>query len=338
MKRLQSSVWLGVFCMFISACGIAGPGASQPTTPAPEAIFTSAALTAEARRLERFSQTATLPAESLIETSAFETPTPTLSQTETPIIQLSPTPTTPTAPQAAPGDDRAEFVADVNIPDGTVLTPNQAFQKTWRILNAGQTTWTTDYALVYIDGALMGAEPAIPLSEEVGPGKQTEITINLVAPPDPGGYRGYWKLRNASGQIFGFGAAGEEAIWVDIVVESGAAAVDGTVTPAPSGAVSALNLSVDENQVTGVCPHIFTFTARIRLNRPATVVYSLEVGSTSGANIRLPLPSTQNLSAGEHPVVYELSVPSDVTAWARLHVTQPSEGFSNQVNISLTCV
>ncbi len=58
---------------------------------------------------------------------------------------------------------------------------------------------------------------ALPTS--VAPGEKVEIAVDMVAPPNPGAYRGYWELRNATGQIFGFGANADESIWVDIVVQ-----------------------------------------------------------------------------------------------------------------------
>jgi len=326
---------LGLIGLLLSACG-GGRSADQSDTPAPEAIFTSAAQTAEARRMERFSQTATLAPEALIETSAFEAPTQT-----PPSIQVSPsaafTATAPAAAQPASGGDRGEFMADVTVPDETVFEPNLPFQKTWRIKNSGQTTWTTEYMLVFIDGDLIGAEPAIPLPEVVEPGENTEITVEMVSPPNPGKYRGYWKMRNAAGQVFGFGSNADEAIWADIIVEGEPAAASITRAPAATRAITTISLDVDEAQVSGICPHSFRFVARINLNQPATLVYALEVGSKSGADIRAPLPAKQNLGAGEHSIVYELSVPGDVTAWARLHVSQPEEAFSNQVDFSLIC-
>jgi len=337
LKRfLKISLFLGGLSIFLAACGSAG--SDEPATPAPEAVFTSAAQTAEARRIERFAQTATLPAESLIATSAFSTPTPTVGLTNTVAVQASPSASGVEATQPAAGGDRGEYVADVTIPDGTVFAPNQAFQKTWRIANAGQTTWTVDYSLVFIDGALMGAEPTVPLPKSVAPGEKVEITVNMVAPPDEGPYRGYWELRNATGQIFGFGANGNESIWVDIAVDADATAGLATSTTAASGgSISGVVLSVDNPQVNGACPHTFIFTARITLLQPATLNYVLEAGSLSGETIRVPLPATQNLGAGDHPVVYELTVPADTVAWARLHITQPVEAFSNQVDFSLTC-
>ena len=62
-----------------------------------------------------------------------------------------------------------------------------------------------------------------------------------------------------------------------------------------------------------------------------------QVGSKSGTEVRLPLPASQNLEAGMHSVVYELTIPADVTGWARLHITQPAQAFSHQVDFALTC-
>ena len=334
-RNITCALW-GVFVLLLSACGGAGSG-RQTETPAPEAIFTSAALTAEARRQERFAQTATLPAESLIETSAFATPTQTALATEVPTLQASATAAVPAGSQPSTGGDRGEFLADVNIPDGTIFAPNETFQKTWRISNAGGSSWTTAYSLVYIDGTLMGAEPTIPLPKAVAAGENVEITVDMVAPPEAGTYRGYWKLRNASGQVFGFGANANEAIWVDIVVQGEGSSEAETETPQAAGAVASVLLSVDQPQVEGSCPHTFIFTAQITLSKPATLSYVIEAGSTSGGEIRLPQPATQNLGSGTHPVVYELNVPSDVDAWARLRITSPVQAFSNQVDFSLTC-
>jgi hypothetical protein len=323
--------------LLLSACVTSIGGGASTATPAPEAVFTSAAQTAEALRIERFSRTATMQPESLIKTSVYSTPTATSAPTEAPASQVSPTSETPVNTGAAPGEDKAEFVADITIPDGSILAPNQTFQKIWRILNSGKTTWTTEYVLIYIDGDLMGASPTLALPTAVNPGEKVDIAMDLVAPPEAGSYRGYWELRNADGKIFGFGANGEEAIWVDIVVQSGLAEENQTAASATRGAVSTVSLNVDEAQVQGGCPHTFIFTAQITLNKPATLTYNFEAGSVSGSEIRLPLPATKNLETGATPVVYELTVPANVEAWARLHVTQPVEAFSNQVNFSLVC-
>jgi hypothetical protein len=334
-KRSVRAVCLILFALVLSACGISASDLSDAPTIAPEAIYTSAAKTAEARRVERFSLTATIAPQSFIATSAGPSPTVTQPPTLAPTAPVSAT--VATAPAAPNSVNRAEFVADLSIPDGTILAPNESFQKGWRIQNTGTITWTTDYSLVFIDGSLMGAPAKVPLPEEVAPGAKLEVSIDMVAPPDPGPYRGYWELQNENGKVFGFGADGNEAIWVDIVVQSSLVSQIEAVTPAGNPTIAAVVLSVDNAQVTEKCPHTFIFTAQITLNQPATVSYSLEAGAKSGVGIRLPLPATQNLEAGMHSIVYEVTVPAAVSGWARLHLTQPGQAFSNQVDFSLTC-
>ena len=48
-----------------------------------------------------------------------------------------------------------QFIADVTIPDGTVIAPNEHFIKTWRIRNSGTCAWN-GYHVVFADGEPMG--------------------------------------------------------------------------------------------------------------------------------------------------------------------------------------
>ena len=54
----------------------------------------------------------------------------------------------------------------------------------------------------------------------VAPGATVDISVNLTAPSSNGHYRGNWKLRNASGILFGVGASANAIFWVDIFVNS----------------------------------------------------------------------------------------------------------------------
>jgi hypothetical protein len=44
-------------------------------------------------------------------------------------------------PQLSASGDAATFVADVSVPDGTVMPPHREFEKTWRIRNGGTAPW-----------------------------------------------------------------------------------------------------------------------------------------------------------------------------------------------------
>ncbi len=126
--------------------------------------------------------------------------------------------------------DKATFVADVTIPDGTILNPNTAFVKTWRLKNVGTCTWSTAYSAVYQSGEKMGTTEAVAFARSVAPGQTIDITVNMISPVNAGTYRGYWILKNASGQLFGIGSGANKPFWVEIKVVSGATATPGTPT------------------------------------------------------------------------------------------------------------
>ncbi len=173
-----------------------------------------------------------------------QTPLPSLTPTATPFN------TPPTLPPS--GCDRASFVADVTVRDGTPFAPGQAFTKTWRLKNAGTCTWTKDYALVFYGGEPMGAPTLVNLPWPVAPGAMIDLTVNAVAPASPGQYRSDWVLRNASGGLFGIGANANKPFWMLINVT-------GTPPLAETGYDFAANLCAAEwRSGAGILPCPFT--------------------------------------------------------------------------------
>jgi hypothetical protein len=116
--------------------------------------------------------------------------------------------------------DRAQFVSDVTIPDGTVIAPGAAFSKTWRLKNVGTCTWGAGYALIFDTGNQMGGPNGVNLPTAVAPGQTVDLTLPLTAPGAAGSYRGYWKFRDSNGLPFGIGSDGTKSWWVDIQVGS----------------------------------------------------------------------------------------------------------------------
>ncbi len=116
------------------------------------------------------------------------------------------------------GADRAQFIADVTVPDGTTFSPNTTFTKTWRLKNVGTSTWTTSYTMVFDTGAQMGGPASVNLPYAVSPGQTVDMTVTLTAPSSAGSYRGYWKFQNPNGSRFGIGSYGTQSWWVDIRV------------------------------------------------------------------------------------------------------------------------
>lgn len=151
-------------------------------------------------------------------------PTVTPTVTGTP-----PTPTPTKSVTPAPSTcDRAQFVADVTVPDGTIFQPNVTFSKTWRLKNVGTCTWT-NYSLIFDSGEKMGGPDSALIPASVAPGQTVDITIQLTSPATAATYRGYWKLKNNTGVPFGIGSAGTKSFWVEIKV-SGTGTVPSTAT------------------------------------------------------------------------------------------------------------
>ncbi len=126
-----------------------------------------------------------------------------------------------------------EFVQDLTVPDDTVFPPGETFEAGWRLRNNGTCPWTTDYAVAFIGGDAMGITTTVPLESAVAPGQTEDVSIFLTAPVTPGTYRSNWQLADAAGTVFGINGAIEDAFWVQIVVEEGAAPVG---TPSPGSA------------------------------------------------------------------------------------------------------
>jgi hypothetical protein len=143
---------------------------------------------------------------------------------DAPINTPEPGPTN--TPGASGCSDDSAFVADVNFPDNTPVSPGQTFTKIWRIQNNGSCTWTTDYQVVHIGGEHMGAQQGMRLNHDVPPGESCEVSVTFTAPTTPGTYRSGWQLRTPDGALFG------AKPYVQIVVP----APTDTPTPKPTDA------------------------------------------------------------------------------------------------------
>jgi len=100
--------------------------------------------------------------------------------------------------------DEASYVADVTIPDGTVVQPGQKFDKTWRVRNSGTTTWGSGYSLRFVGDEPMGGTGSLPLPRAVKPGEIVDLTVPLKAPAGAGRHRSTWKLHTAQGKPFDY--------------------------------------------------------------------------------------------------------------------------------------
>jgi hypothetical protein len=125
---------------------------------------------------------------------------------------------------------------DITINDNTEMVPGQTFTKIWRVVNVGTCPWTTAYAVVLFSGDRLGASENIAFTQSIVPNQTVDISVDMVAPTDPGAYQGNWKLRNASGGYFGIGPSGSSPFWVriDVIqVLTSTPTATPTITPTP---------------------------------------------------------------------------------------------------------
>jgi hypothetical protein len=161
-----------------------------------------------------------LPTSALPTTAAGTTPTagaggalPTLSFNTTPnttpiagFTPISGSPVAPVSTVAANTCHNSAYVADVTIPDGTVLKPGADFVKTWRVQNTGTCAWDEGYKLVFIAGdrAIDPASFEITSSADfVEAGATDDLSVDLTAPEAEGSYSATWKMQTDTGEFFG---------------------------------------------------------------------------------------------------------------------------------------
>ena len=157
--------------------------------------------------------------------------------TATPINTLSPTIPPVTATNTPIPCNRASFVKDVTINDGAEIAAGAAFTKTWRIKNNGSCTWGANYVVFFDSGEQMGAPASTPLGGTVAPGATIDISVNLIAPANPGSYQGNFKLRSHDNIVFGVNADAQGPFWVKVVVPN--------PTPTPT-AVANIDLRITQ--------------------------------------------------------------------------------------------
>lgn len=209
LKAAHNISILTVIILIVSACNLPS---NTPATEQPNAVLTAAALTVQAQ------MTQSVP---------FSTPTlPLTIPTNTSVIvpTLPPAPTATRAASATPVCDQAQFVKDVNIPDGSQIAPGASFTKTWRLRNAGVCTWS-GYSLVFDSGDSMGGTAEAIGS--VSPGQEVDVSVNFTAPTTAGSYRSHWRIRNSSGVLIPvLGGTQGKSFFVDIKVSVASSGFD----------------------------------------------------------------------------------------------------------------
>lgn len=315
-----------------TACSSGTATPTQPSTPTPSANNTLPAPTGR-------------PPSPTAGHASPTGPAPTQAPAEASPTRLVAATDTPTGPVL----DRAEFLADVTIPDGTDLGPGATFTKTWRVKNAGTSSWTKEYVLEFALGVNMAAVNKVNLPGDVAPGAAVDISIDMTAPATPGAYTSLWQFLTPGGNKFGVGPNFNEAIYAQIDVVAGlpiGTPAPVTAVPTASGPlnparVTKVTMSVDTQTVTGKCPHTFIFTAILNIEGGGPVRYRLEASTTTeGFQFQLPA-AIESVFTTNGPHVFGASFTLDmrdtVQGQAWLHVLSPNDLVSEKLAFSLTC-
>jgi hypothetical protein len=192
-----------------------------PATPT-NTVATTAPVTASATPTATATDTSDSTLTQIVAASASAAPTnmpiPTATETAAPIETPLP-----------PNPDRAEFVTDVTVPDGTAFAEGAEFIKTWRLKNVGTTTWTTAYIFEFAGGDPMAQVTRLLLPNAVAPGETIDLSVPMKVPSGLGKKTSLFQLRNAEGVAFGVGPQYNEFIYVEVfVITSEASATSAT--------------------------------------------------------------------------------------------------------------
>jgi hypothetical protein len=145
-----------------------------------------------------------------------------------------------------------ELLEDLNIPDDTIFSPAEEFTKKWRLRNNGTCPWSTDYTILFVGGDQMAAEQTVPLTQSTAVSQTLDIAVDMIAPDEPGTYRGNWQVAGPDGEPFGIDGNIEDAFWLRIIVEE---ETTPGATPAPgSGAIGGVvwdDFCINSNPGTG---------------------------------------------------------------------------------------
>lgn len=199
MRRFRP-ISLALLTLILTTLACGPDAAPEATEPIEDDVATAVALTRTAHAIA-------------METLAPDTETPGPTATHT----TEPTPTDTPIPSPTPFCDRASFISE-SIPDGMDFEPDTPFTKSWRLQNAGNCSWTSEYSLVFDHGDLMSAPTVVPFSGNVAPGQEVDVEVDMVSPSAEGTYTGHWMLRNNAGVLFGLGSNANQTFWVEVDV------------------------------------------------------------------------------------------------------------------------
>lgn len=94
------------------------------------------------------------------------------------------------------------FSGDVNMPDGSVVSPDATLVKSWRL--KVETDLPLGTKLIFLSGhRQLVDEIEFPVASSVKPGDSVEVSAVLQTPKNPGRYQAFFRLADANSVPFG---------------------------------------------------------------------------------------------------------------------------------------
>lgn len=119
--------------------------------------------------------------------------------------------------------DESTFVADVTVPDGTIMPPYLMFEKIWRVRNSGTVPWIGRW--LARDGAPGGyGVPRSPYRVRIPdtqPGEEVDLVVPVRAQALEGSSQAHWKMVDDAGWEY-FPDRYPAGLVLSIVVRAGA--------------------------------------------------------------------------------------------------------------------
>jgi hypothetical protein len=93
-------------------------------------------------------------------------------------------------------------VEDVTIPDFSIVRPGETLDKRWLVQNSGTCDWDAGYRLVRLGTDEFDGPDELALYPAAA-GSSAELSVELIAPQEPGEYISRWQAYSDEGIPFG---------------------------------------------------------------------------------------------------------------------------------------
>ncbi|KAI8970231.1 hypothetical protein BDF20DRAFT_890012 [Mycotypha africana] len=191
----------------------------------------------------------------------------------------------------------AKFLSDLNIPDGTLVSPKKTFIKMWKVKNTGNADWPMGSHLLFNGGSILRPYPisrpdcfAVPV---VSPNDEICVTAELQAPDAPGEYISYFCLCAPDGQRFGDNL--KCSIRVDENLES---------DKNPPESLS--NISSNDNISRSISPVASTYSSLSSETTPTTsTVYRNKITVTTDASTQVQVVDDGNVNDSHESNIFD---------------------------------